>query len=66
MPKIKQTSLARGNVQKSSSSPVLSLAEGKTAAIFTRGAYMEYVSTAKWRERRWRLVSTFPGFENIN
>jgi len=21
----------------------------------TRGAYMEYVSTAKWRERRWRL-----------
>jgi len=26
----------------------------------TRGAYMEYVSTAKWRERRWRLFSTFP------
>jgi len=25
-----------------------------------RGAYMEYVSTAKWRERRWRLFSTFP------
>ncbi len=21
---------------------------------------MEYVSTAKWRERRWRLFSTFP------
>jgi len=31
------------------SSPVLSLAEGKAAAILTRGAYMEYVSTAKWR-----------------
>jgi len=34
--------------------------EGKTAAILTRGAYREYVSTAKWRERRWRLFSTFP------
>ena len=49
-----------GNVQKSPSSPVLSLAEGKAAAILTRGAYMEYVSTAKGRERRWRLFSTFP------
>jgi len=50
-------------VQKSSSS--------KAAAILTRGAYIEYVSTAKWRqclasrfgkarERRWRLFSTFP------
>ncbi|MEC4681854.1 MAG: hypothetical protein VST67_14315 [Nitrospirota bacterium] len=27
----------------------------KAAAILTRGAYMEYVRTAKWRERRWRL-----------
>jgi len=44
-----------GNVQKSPSS--------KAAAILTRGAYIEYVSTAKWRERRWRLFSTFP---NIN
>ena len=34
--------------------------EGKAAAILTRGAYMEYVSTAKWRERRWRLFSIFP------
>jgi len=32
----------------------------KAAAISTRGAYMKYVSTAKWRERRWRLFSTFP------
>jgi len=31
----------------------------KAAAILTRGAYMEYVSTAQWRERRWRLFSTF-------
>jgi hypothetical protein len=28
--------------------------------FWLRGAYMEYVSTAKWRERRWRLFSTFP------
>ena len=42
----------RGNVQKSSSS--------KAAAILTRGAYTLYVSTAKGRERRWRLFSTFP------
>jgi len=40
--------------------PVLSRVEGKAAAILTSGAYMEYVSTAKWRERRWRLFSTFP------
>jgi hypothetical protein len=26
----------------------------------TRGAYAEYVSTEKWRERRWRLFSTDP------
>jgi len=25
-----------------------------------RGAYFQYVSTAQWRERRWRLFSTFP------
>ncbi len=28
--------------------------------MLTRGAYSQYVSTAKWRERRWRLFSTFP------
>jgi hypothetical protein len=33
---------------------------GKAAAVFTRGAYVEYVSTRKWRERRWRLFSTDP------
>jgi len=32
----------------------------KATAILTRGAYTSYVSTAKWRERRWRLFSTFP------
>ena len=26
----------------------------------TRGAHMEYVSTEKWRDRRWQLFSTFP------
>src|SRR5210317_443140 len=47
----------------------------QTAAILTRGAYMEYVSTAKWRpactkrvgegrERSWRLFSTFPCEKN--
>ncbi len=50
-----------GNVQKSSSS--------KAAALLTRGAYSQYVSTAKGRERRWRLFSTFPysnfGFDNV-
>ena len=34
---------------KKSSSPVLSYAEGKAAASLTRGAYSQYVSTAKWR-----------------
>jgi hypothetical protein len=48
------------NVQKSPSSPVLSHAEGKAAAILARGAYVLYMSTAKWRERRWWLFSTFP------
>ncbi len=32
----------------------------KAAALLTRGAYTESVSTAKGRERRWRLFSTFP------
>jgi hypothetical protein len=41
-----------GPVQKSQSS--------KATAIFARGAYTEYVSTEKWRERRWRLFSTGP------
>ena len=41
-----------GAVQKSSSS--------KAAAIFARRAYFQYVSTEKWRERRWRLFSTVP------
>jgi hypothetical protein len=54
---------SQGNVQKSPSS--------KAAAFLTRGAYSQYVSTAKrrpacakrfgeGRERRWRLFSTFP------
>ena len=42
----------RGNVEKSPSS--------KAAAVLTRGAYSQYVSTAKGRERRWRLFSTLP------
>jgi len=47
-----QTVSARGKVQKSPFS--------KAAALLTRGAYGLYVSTAKGRERRWRLFSTFP------
>jgi hypothetical protein len=31
----------------------------------TRGAYSQYVSTAKKRERRWRLFSTFPYSEIV-
>ncbi len=30
----------------------------KAAAIFARGAYWYYLSTEKWRERRWWLFST--------
>jgi hypothetical protein len=32
----------------------------KAAALLARGACFQYVSTAKGRERRWRLFSTFP------
>ncbi|MEC4682055.1 MAG: hypothetical protein VST67_15330 [Nitrospirota bacterium] len=32
----------------------------KAAALLARGAYSQYVSTAKERERRWRVFSTFP------
>ncbi len=32
----------------------------KAAALLAHGAYCQYVSTAKGRERRWRLFSTFP------
>jgi len=52
MHEVESIARAGGNVQKSSSS--------KAEAILTRGAYIEYVSTAKWRERRWRLFPTFP------
>jgi len=57
MSKKRQPSTPGGNVQKSPSS--------KAAAILTRGAYMEYVSTAIGRERRWRLFSTFPDSKNV-
>ena len=40
-----------GMVKKSSS---------QAAALLAHGAYSQYVSTAKGRERRWRLFSTFP------
>ncbi len=46
------------SLSKGPSSPVLRPPEGKAAAIFARGAYWYYVSTEKWRERRWRLFST--------
>ena len=41
-----------GSVQKSPSS--------KATAKLMRGAYLLYVNTANWRERRWRLFSTDP------
>ncbi|MCW5782523.1 MAG: hypothetical protein KIT39_04355 [Nitrospirales bacterium] len=41
-----------GPVQKSPSS--------KATVIFASGAYTKYVSTEKWRERRWRLFSAGP------
>jgi len=54
-----------GNVQKSSSSkdfksPHSPFAKGEWGG-FASGAYSQYVSTATWRERRWRLFSTLPG-----
>ena len=52
MPEGVPLSPGEGNVQKSPSS--------KATAILAGGAYIEYVSTAKGRERRWRLFSTFP------
>ena len=41
-----------GAVQKRSPS--------KAAASFARRAHFQYVSTEKWRERRWWLFSTAP------
>ena len=41
-----------GDVQKSLSS--------KATAILTDGAYIEYVSTANWQERRWGLFFNLP------
>jgi len=32
----------------------------KAAAVLARGAYREYASTTKRRERRWRTFSTLP------
>ena len=54
-----------GPARKSPSSPALSHAEGKATVIFARGAYTEYVSREKCRERRWRLFSTGPGLKFI-
>ncbi len=54
-----------GSVQKSPSSPVLMPLEGKATAIFARGTYPQYVSTEKWRERRWRLFSTDPLWDSF-
>ena len=51
-----------GNGQKSPSSKtaVLLAASRRARPLLTRGAYSLYVSTTKWRERCWRLFSTFP------
>jgi len=47
--------LSEGSVQS-----CLGPGEGKAAAILAGGAYFQYVSIAKWGERRWRFFSTFP------
>ena len=46
---------------KGSSSPALSGVEGKAEAILTRGAYSQYVSTAKGRHLSVRAASAKPG-----
>jgi len=51
-PQARGISAVSGDFQKSSSS--------KAAVIFARRAYFQYVSTEKWRERRWRIFSTVP------
>jgi len=58
MPEEQSTSTAKGMIKKVR--PVLSLAEGKAATFLAHGAYSQYVSTTKGRERRWRLFLTFP------
>jgi len=63
MLKRRQPSSAGGNVQKSPSSKAAAIPGLRShfgGVGLTSGAYMEYVSTAKGRERRWRLFSTFP------
>ncbi|MEC4674394.1 MAG: hypothetical protein VST68_09415 [Nitrospirota bacterium] len=66
-PMIRRASSVGGNGQKTllchppkAKGAKTPFSTGKAAAILTRGAYTVYVSTAKWRERRWRLFSTFP------
>jgi len=56
-----QVSTMGGNVQKSSSSPALSGVEGKAAALLVRGAYSQYVSTAKGRRLPVRAALANPG-----
>ncbi len=63
----RRASSVGGNVQKSPlfhppnpKGAKTPFSSGKAAALLARGAYTVYVSTAKGRERRWRLFSTFP------
>jgi len=56
--KFAQDEVTHQRLRAGSKKPALRSLEGKAAAILTRGAYAEYVSTGKWRERRWRLFST--------
>jgi len=61
-------SAAEGNGQKSLSSKAANRLLDPAGAnrCLARGAYLQYVSTAKGRERRWRLFSTFPQMEDEN
>jgi hypothetical protein len=46
-------------ISKGPSRPVLRPLEGKAAALFTRGAYAEYVSTETWRPAWAKPLSAF-------
>jgi len=63
-PQARWISEASGRFKKACPEPVegfvQSHAEGKAASIYAHRAYFQYVSTEKWRERRWRLFSTAP------
>ena len=60
MPEECSTSAAKGDGQKSMPPGEGGGPSSKAAAFLMRGAYSQYVSPVKSRERHWRLFSTFP------